>query len=301
MNRVSTDFETPHEKWGRPYAQGRIRVLWIGAPGGQYRLISELAQRFDMEFEAVVCYGGPDAPGSTDSYVVRAEGNTPAEKKRELAQKLAKDYDVIVLSWPLKELPPVAKYRIVKSVIVARRLAFADMRIAPVVCFVQLGADQDGWTTRWLHPQWGLKDPEATIFSPKVQEMYRARAKDYVERLRVFRPFCYNLGDENYFNYDGVWGPHKVYLEENLLYVAEYMDGVKIFDVTDVRSPRLIAHHLGGYCMNFGMDVDGDCLYRGRLGALEILDVPRPSEAPSGTVTVRLPAPGVVREVRSDK
>jgi hypothetical protein len=562
MNKVTTDFETSHEKWGRPYAHGKIRVLWIGAPGGQYRLISELAQRFDMEFEAVVCYGGPDAPGSTDSYVVRAEGNTPAEKKRELAQKLAKDYDVIVLSWPMKDLPPVAKYRIVKSIVdgagfigemekgmpeleanlpdadlgflvqnlstepslkgsdgkprftagalgkgrwlgggvgfgetgdpwrdalicdlncmswanrlawlagkpprysveyatpqgqtfkqaelreaafrftvkpsaaapakysvlvrvkdesgsvlhekaaagdgqqafalgllrdgeqalaagkyyvdvrvsskagnefwatksiqvaapyslkvtvakpslkrgeaveaaaefvepadpgrskpvqggmdieaqtidgygrisavkvfpvkpeavrttlsmpnqypvcignrlvvtlrqggvplcraeaeffvpedpwerfpsvlwptgvngtyfswlndlqsrrgwfthylyvddpkVARRLAFADLGIAPMVCFVQLGANPDGWTTHWLHPQWGLNDPEATIFSPKVQEMYRGRAKDFVERLRVFRPFCYNLGDENGFTYDGGYSPHEI-------------------------------------------------------------------------------------------
>jgi len=91
------------------------------------------------------------------------------------------------------------------------------------------------------------------------------------------------------YRYDGVWGPHKVYLEGHLLYVAEYMDGVKIFDVTDVKAPKLIAHHLGGYRMNFGMDVDGDYLYRGRLGALEILDVPRPSEAPTGAVTVRLP------------
>lgn len=91
------------------------------------------------------------------------------------------------------------------------------------------------------------------------------------------------------YRYDGVWGPHKVYLEGHLLYVAEYMDGVKIFDVTDVKAPKLIAHHLGGYRMNFGMDVDGDYLYRGRLGALEILDVPRPSEVPTGAVTVRLP------------
>ena len=93
------------------------------------------------------------------------------------------------------------------------------------------------------------------------------------------------------YRYDGVWGPHKVYLEGKYLYVAEYMDGIKIFDVREGKSPRLIAHHLGGYRMNFGMDVDGDYLYRGRLGALEILDVPRPSEAPTGKVTVRLPAP----------
>lgn len=93
------------------------------------------------------------------------------------------------------------------------------------------------------------------------------------------------------YRYDGVWGPHKVYLEGKLLYVAEYMDGIKIFDVSDIKSPKLITHHLGGYRMNFGMDVDGPYLYRGRLGALEILDVPRPSEAPTGSVSVRLPAP----------
>ncbi|MDP6110571.1 MAG: hypothetical protein QF437_15530 [Planctomycetota bacterium] len=91
------------------------------------------------------------------------------------------------------------------------------------------------------------------------------------------------------YRYDGVWGPHKVYLEGHMLYVAEYMDGIKIFDISDIQSPKLIAHHIGGYRMNFGHDVDGDYLYRGRLGALEILDVPRPSEAPRGKVTVRLP------------
>ncbi|MBI2190791.1 MAG: hypothetical protein HYU36_02250 [Planctomycetes bacterium] len=77
------------------------------------------------------------------------------------------------------------------------------------------------------------------------------------------------------FRYEGLWGPHKVKadFENHLLYVAEYQDGVKVYGIQDMKHPRLLAHHIGGYRMNFSMDLDGDYLYRGRLGAIEILDI----------------------------
>ena len=54
-HELSLAFETPHTKWAKPYALGKIRVLFFTAQfqGSTYtREIIELMQRFDLEADA---------------------------------------------------------------------------------------------------------------------------------------------------------------------------------------------------------------------------------------------------------
>ncbi len=53
---LSTEFETPHTKWAKPYAAGQIRVLFFTTwyqNSTHTREIIELMQRFDLQAEAV--------------------------------------------------------------------------------------------------------------------------------------------------------------------------------------------------------------------------------------------------------
>ena len=53
-HKLSLEFETPHTDWAQPYAQGKIRVLFISnGRGTNARHMVELMQRFDIEAQAV--------------------------------------------------------------------------------------------------------------------------------------------------------------------------------------------------------------------------------------------------------
>ena len=61
IHRLTLRYETPHTKWAKPYARGRIRVLYfIASPfqgmGCHAREAVELMQRFEVEVEAVFYY-----------------------------------------------------------------------------------------------------------------------------------------------------------------------------------------------------------------------------------------------------
>ncbi len=53
LNKVTTKLETAHTKWAKPYARGRLKVLFVIPRTVAPREIVELWQRFDIEFEAV--------------------------------------------------------------------------------------------------------------------------------------------------------------------------------------------------------------------------------------------------------
>lgn len=56
---LSMNFETPHTKWAKPYAQGKTRVLFFGPwyqGGTECREMVELMERFDLEADAVYCF-----------------------------------------------------------------------------------------------------------------------------------------------------------------------------------------------------------------------------------------------------
>ena len=68
-NSLATSFVTPHKPWGRGYAGGPVRALFIvhagpyGGdwcdPGTRLREVVELAQRFDLQADAIL-FGGPN-------------------------------------------------------------------------------------------------------------------------------------------------------------------------------------------------------------------------------------------------
>jgi len=101
INAVVLDHETPHTKWARPYAGGRIRVLYIGALNGNVnvaptRSLVELIQRFDVEADAVLVLASKG-----DAYAVAYEGESgvyggkPAELR--LARLLETPYDCYLI------------------------------------------------------------------------------------------------------------------------------------------------------------------------------------------------------------
>ena len=66
---LSTTYETPHVRWGKPLAGGPIDVL-VMAPEWTHRETVELAQRLDIRFTPWMCYNsenlmvGHAEPGS---------------------------------------------------------------------------------------------------------------------------------------------------------------------------------------------------------------------------------------------
>lgn len=64
-HQLSLAFETPHTKWAKPYAGGKVRALFfldIGYCGTVPRQVIELKQRFDLEAEAVYWANIIDSP-----------------------------------------------------------------------------------------------------------------------------------------------------------------------------------------------------------------------------------------------
>jgi len=95
---LSMEFETPHTKWAKPYAQGTTRVLFF-APwyqgGTECREMIELMQRFDLQADAVYCFPpGDRLVGDGDP---RWYGD-PELATRRLLRLLEKPYDVIFMN-----------------------------------------------------------------------------------------------------------------------------------------------------------------------------------------------------------
>ena len=88
--KLSTDFETPHTPWGRPSAQGRLRVLYfIGSPHEgidvRVREAVEFRQRFDAEVEVVYW-----------TTFFKADWFGGVAGKRRLARLLTQPWDLFV-------------------------------------------------------------------------------------------------------------------------------------------------------------------------------------------------------------
>lgn len=103
---LSTEFETPHTKWAKPYAQGTTRVLFFapwyqGSTEG--REIIELMQRFDLEADAA--YYAPGPKRLVGDGTPRWYGDPELATKRVL-RLMEKPYDVVFLNQvPLTGLP----------------------------------------------------------------------------------------------------------------------------------------------------------------------------------------------------
>ena len=111
------ELETPHIKWMRPAGGGALKVLFITYRVGM-RGIVEICQRFDIErevfaFERPTVFAGDVPPVQ---FKVFAGTDPPAQEKR-LREKLALDYDCIVIgNVPWKAFPEWARKSILEKV-----------------------------------------------------------------------------------------------------------------------------------------------------------------------------------------
>ncbi len=137
---LSMEFETPHTKWAKPYAQGPTRVLFF-APwyqgGTECREIIELMQRFDLEADAVYCFPpGDRLVGDGDP---RWYGDPELATKR-LLRLLEKPYDVIFMNQiALANLNEKAKAAVLAAVEQGTGLVYVG--------------DEDMWGSEAFSPQ----------------------------------------------------------------------------------------------------------------------------------------------------
>jgi len=107
---LSTDFVTPHTRWAKPYARGRVRVLmFCNGRGTVPREGVELMQRFDVAVEAVFWARIVDSTKQGWH-----GGEAGLVRMRRL---LAKPYDCyFFLGIPPKNLPSEMLYKVLKPV-----------------------------------------------------------------------------------------------------------------------------------------------------------------------------------------
>ena len=91
LNFNSTAIATPHIKWAKPYAGGKIKVLAINSVTGGIRDMIEMAQRFDIDLTTNYIAGLHSLSGHTMSLNIKSCVN-------ELTKKLKKEYDLFVVS-----------------------------------------------------------------------------------------------------------------------------------------------------------------------------------------------------------
>ncbi|MBC8443200.1 hypothetical protein H8D79_00590, partial [PVC group bacterium] len=110
---------TPHIAWARPFAQGKLRVLFMGGTK-RMREVVELAQRLEMEYAFWGAWGDNLDDLFRHGYLRRGyyKGDGPGDKEKRLRMLLTDaDYDLIVMGaidW--RGLPLFAKYEILRRV-----------------------------------------------------------------------------------------------------------------------------------------------------------------------------------------
>jgi len=93
-HELSTEVETPHFKWAKPYYKGKVKALVL-CDDRYSREVIELWQRLEMDFEYVKFY-----TTLNKEWLYHGDRSilTLQAAQRRLTEKLQQDYDVIVLS-----------------------------------------------------------------------------------------------------------------------------------------------------------------------------------------------------------
>ncbi len=104
-NSLEGAFETPHTKWAKPYAGGRIRVLVVAQLHTDANLLPlrravELAQRFDIDVDAVLVIRAK-AGGYATTYAGGSGVYGGQQAEERLAELLEKTYDCFVVTGPV--------------------------------------------------------------------------------------------------------------------------------------------------------------------------------------------------------
>jgi hypothetical protein len=114
---LSDAYVSPHIAWGKPYAGGRVKALFI-CPRGDAREVIEVAERLDLDYQVVMTLSSDELGWTSKSGpYAPAEGISNEEMIRECAQKLQGKYDVIVagqIKWDM--FPRELLYTIMEKV-----------------------------------------------------------------------------------------------------------------------------------------------------------------------------------------
>jgi len=114
-HHICNDYVTPHIAWAKPHAGGTVRALVI-APRWAQRETVELAQRLSLDYETIMTLEDPDNFNPPKVEVKGIVGCAPEEFRAEFEQKLAGDYDVILIgNFKWKVLPPDLEQKIVRK------------------------------------------------------------------------------------------------------------------------------------------------------------------------------------------
>ena len=121
LNSLETDIPTAHTKWAKPWAGGRIRVLFLvnlnaNINGLPLRPAVELLQRFDMDADAVLVM-----PAKGNTYTIAFPGESGVyggeAGEQRLARLLEKPYDCYVVTGPIMgHVPDVSRKLVMKRV-----------------------------------------------------------------------------------------------------------------------------------------------------------------------------------------
>ncbi len=147
LNKVTTKLQTPHIQWAKPYARGKLKVLFVVPRTVAPREIVELWQRFDVEFETfTIAHSGLlsfESVAGAAPYDLAVEGTSIEEKTDEIVSKLNRDYDAFVFAnASLDVLPKEAQYKILRRVADGAGLLFTYGRHTRLPIF-QKPTDED--------------------------------------------------------------------------------------------------------------------------------------------------------------
>ncbi|OGV49889.1 MAG: hypothetical protein A2X49_07530 [Lentisphaerae bacterium GWF2_52_8] len=111
MRLVTRENPTPHLSWAQDIPSASLRVFFV-SNGQNARALAELAQRMNIDYTEFI-----GNMGSTDVYNGAMTGTSPAERSKELSDKLLKDYDVVVFyNQQFSVLPSKERYFILEQV-----------------------------------------------------------------------------------------------------------------------------------------------------------------------------------------
>ena len=92
---ISTDYETPHVKWARPYTRGKTKAL-ILVDGRYQREVIELAQRMDLDFDSTYLFPVSVFESISDYYGKTMPVDLEAGLNRLLSEN--PDWEVLVMA-----------------------------------------------------------------------------------------------------------------------------------------------------------------------------------------------------------
>jgi len=154
-HQLSTEVETPHVAWAKPYARGTITGLFVTGEQ-EAREIIELWQRLDLDFT----YTKFLSTKSDRGYLYAGDRSirSLAQAQARFDESLKKDYDVIVISgmkWDF-HFTDAERRKILEKVSRGTGLVIispfgVDDRLGGISCFAKNARRNTGWGT-WRSP-----------------------------------------------------------------------------------------------------------------------------------------------------